>query len=69
MQEYDLLSLSNYDYDFTNWFYDNKYFLDNLYRFFINQLDYYSHKTNNALFDKGNQYVFSQFIYECNKDI
>lgn len=70
MQEDDLLELSNYDYNFMTWFSDNKEILNNLYTFFKNQLDFYSKQIDNfTLFDEGNKYVFTQFIYNTNKAI
>lgn len=70
MQEYDFLQLSNYDYNFISWFSDNKDLLNNLYNYFRNQLDFYSNQIDNyTLFDKGNEYLFTRFIYYTNKDI
>ena len=70
MQEDDYLVLSGYDYNFTNWYLDNQDFLKNLYNFFQNKLKYYSGKMDNfTLFDKGNRFTFTRFIYECNKNI
>jgi hypothetical protein len=70
MQKNDYLILSEYDYNFTRWYLDNEDFLKNLYRFFHNKLKYYSGKINNyTLFDKGNRYIFTKFIYESNKNI
>lgn len=70
MQEDDFLQLSNYDYNFVSWFSDNKDFLNNLYKYFRNELDFYSKQIDNyTLFNKGNEYLFTRFIYYTNKDI